>query len=316
MHMTQVALDGQVAIVTGAARGLGRCYALELARHGATVVVNDLPGSGAGTVVDEIVADGGQAIAAEHDISDPDDARALVDAARGQGGLAVLINNAGMLRNGRFEDLTVKQIRDILAVHLAGAFFVSQPAFAAMRERGYGRVVNISSNTSFGMAGLVNYAAAKAGVLGLTTSLALEGAPHGISVNSVLPNGASTIMDDQPIPGFTDDERFVAAFEGVAHRFAPELTASLVTFLASPACTVSGQHFSSLGGRYARVFYGVTEGWLSPPDAVATADDIAAHFEQIADSGRVALLPASIRDEFELVAGALARTSAAPSGAR
>jgi NAD(P)-dependent dehydrogenase (short-subunit alcohol dehydrogenase family) len=316
MHMTQVALDGQVAIVTGAARGLGRCYALALARHGATVVVNDLPGSGAGTVVDEIVADGGQSIAAEHVISDPDDARALVDAARGQGGLAVLINNAGMLRNGRFEDLTVKQIRDILAVHLAGAFFVSQPAFAAMRERGYGRVVNISSNTSFGMAGLVNYAAAKAGVLGLTTSLALEGAPHGISVNSVLPNGASTIMDDQPIPGFTDDERFVAAFEGVAHRFAPELTASLVTFLASPACTVSGQHFSSLGGRYARVFYGVTEGWLSPPDAVATADDIAAHFEQIADSGRVALLPASIRDEFELVAGALARTSAAPSGAR
>jgi NAD(P)-dependent dehydrogenase (short-subunit alcohol dehydrogenase family) len=316
MQMTQVALEGQVAIVTGAARGLGRCYARDLARRGATVVVNDLRGSGAGAVVEEIVADGHRAVAAERDVSDPDAARALVDAAREQGDAAILVNNAGMLRNGRFDELTVQQISDILAVHLAGAFFVSQPAFAAMRERGYGRVVNISSNTAFGMVGLANYAAAKAGVLGLTTALALEGAPHGIRVNSVLPNGASTIMDDQPIPGFADDDRFVRAFEGVAHRFAPELTAPLVTFLASPACAVSGQHFSSLGGRYARVFYGVTEGWLSPPDEVSTADDIAAHFDEIADPGRVALLPASIRDEFELVAETLAGASTTPPAAR
>ncbi len=304
--MTQVSLDGQVAIVTGAARGLGRAYALDLARHGAAVVVNDLPGGGAGAVVAEIEQAGGSAVAAEHDIADPDGARALVDAARERGRVGVLVNNAGMLRNGLFEDLSPAQIRDILAVHLAGSFFVAQQAFGAMREHRYGRIVNISSNTSFGMAGLVNYAAAKAGVLGLTTSLALEGAPHGIGVNSVLPNGTSTIMQDDPIPGFADDTRFVAAFEGVAHRFAPELTAALVTFLASPACEVSGQHFSSLGGRYARVFYGVTEGWLSPPDEMPTADDVAEHFGDIADADRVALLPSSIRDEFELVARALA----------
>jgi NAD(P)-dependent dehydrogenase (short-subunit alcohol dehydrogenase family) len=304
--MDRISLEDQVAIVTGAARGLGRTYALDLAARGATVVVNDRPGGGAAAVVDEIEALGGRAIAAEHDISDPDGARALVRTATGLGHLAILVNNAGMLRNGRFEDLTVAQIRDILAVHLAGTFFVTQPAFTAMRERGYGRIVNISSNTSFGMAGLVNYAAAKAGVLGLTASLAHEGAPHGVAVNSVLPNATSTIMDDDPIPGFADDERFLAAFKGVAHRFEPERTAALVTYLASPRCEVTGQHFSSLGGRYARVLVAVTDGWMSPAGDPVDAEAVAGHFAEIADADRVALLPAGIRDEFELVAHALA----------
>jgi NAD(P)-dependent dehydrogenase (short-subunit alcohol dehydrogenase family) len=309
--MDRISLDGQVAIVTGAARGLGRAYAESLAARGATVVVNDLPGGGADAAAEAITAAGGRAVAAEHDISEPEGARALVAAATGLGRLDILINNAGMLRNGRFDDLTERQIRDIFAVHLAGTFFVTQPAVRAMRGRGYGRIVNVSSNTSFGMAGLVNYAAAKAGVLGLTTSLAQEGAADGILVNSVLPNGTSTIMNDDPIPGFAEDERFVAAFEGVGHRFEPERTAALVTFLASPACTVSGQHFSSLGGRYARVFYGVTEGWMSPDGPPTDADAVAEHFAEIADTERVALLPTCIRDEFELVSDALAHRTPA-----
>jgi NAD(P)-dependent dehydrogenase (short-subunit alcohol dehydrogenase family) len=304
--MNSLQLTDQVAIVTGAARGLGRTYALELARRGATVIVNDLPGGGADAVVAEITKAGGSALAVEHDIADPDGAqRVVAEAVNGHGRVDILINNAGMLRNGRFDELTVERITDIFAVHLAGTFFVSQPAFRAMRQAGYGRIVNISSNTSFGMAGLVNYAAAKAGVLGFTTSLAIEGGPHGIVVNSVLPNGATTIMDEEPIPGFEADTRFAAAFEGVAHRFEPERTAALVTYLASPACTVSGQHFSSLGGRYARVLYGVTEGWLGP-DAIATADDIAEHFAEISDAERIELLPASIGDEFHAVSEALA----------
>jgi NAD(P)-dependent dehydrogenase (short-subunit alcohol dehydrogenase family) len=303
--MGRISLEDQVAIVTGAARGLGRTYASDLAARGATVVVNDLPGGGAGAVVDEIEALGGRAVAAEHDIADPDGAHAVVRAATAVGRVDILVNNAGMLRNGWFEDLTARQIRDILAVHLAGTFFVTQPAFTAMRERGYGRIVNVSSNTSFGMAGLVNYAAAKAGVLGLTTSLAHEGAPHGIAVNSVLPNATSTIMDGDPIPGFADDERLLAAFRGVAHRFEPERTAALVTYLASVRCGVTGQHFSSLGGRYARVFVGVTDGWMSPAGDPVDADEVAEHFAEIADADRVALLPAGIRDEFELVAQAL-----------
>jgi NAD(P)-dependent dehydrogenase (short-subunit alcohol dehydrogenase family) len=300
--MSQISLDGQVAIVTGAARGLGRTYALDLARRGAAVLVNDRPGGGTEAVVAEIEAAGGRALAAELDISDRAAARTLAETAGGLGRLAILVNNAGMLRNGGFAELTERQIKDILAVHLAGTFFVTQPVVAAMREHGYGRIVNVSSNTSFGMAGLVNYAAAKAGVLGFTASLALEGAAHAINVNSVLPNGQTTIMDDDPIPGFADDTRFVRAFEGVAHRFEPERTAALVTFLASPACTVSGQHFSSLGGRYARVLYAVTEGWMSPDGEPVDADAVAEHFGEIADADQPALLPTSIRDEFELVA--------------
>jgi NAD(P)-dependent dehydrogenase (short-subunit alcohol dehydrogenase family) len=304
--MTEVMFSDQVAIITGAARGLGRCYALDLAGRGAAVVVNDLAGRGADGVVASITEAGGRAIAAEHDISDPEGAQQVVaDALAAYGRLDVLVNNAGMLRNGRFDELSADRIRDIFAVHLAGAFFVTQPAFRAMREAGYGRIVNISSNTSFGMAGLVNYAAAKAGVLGFTTSLAIEGRPHGIGVNSVMPNGATTIMDDEPIPGFEEDTQFASAFEGVAHHFEPERTAALVTFLASSKCMASGQHFSSLGGRYARVFYGVTEGWLGP-DSIATAEAVGDHFSEISDLERVELLPTSIGDEFHAVSEALA----------
>jgi NAD(P)-dependent dehydrogenase (short-subunit alcohol dehydrogenase family) len=304
--MPEVTLEGQVAVVTGAARGLGRTYVLELARHGAAVVVNDLPGARSGAVVAEVEAAGGRALVAEQDVADPDGAAAIVEAALEEfGRIDALVNNAGMLRNAPFTELTTAKVADILAVHLGGAFNVTKPAFAAMRAAGGGRIVNISSNTSFGMAGLVNYAAAKAGVLGLTAALAQEGAAHGILVNSVLPNGTSTIMDDDPIPGFEEDTRFVAAFEAVGQRFEPERTAALVTYLASGACTATGQHFSSLGGRYARVAYAVMEGWMTPPGAMATPQDVADHFDEIA-AERIALLPSSIRDEFELVAAALA----------
>ena len=305
--MGHVSMEGRVAIVTGAARGLGRAYAMDLARHGAAVVVNDLPGGGAEHVVAEIEAAGGTAGAAEHNVAVPEEAAAVVaEALDRHGRVDALVNNAGMLRNAPFESLRVDQIRDIFAVHLAGTFHVTQRAFGAMREAGYGRIVNVGSNTAFGMAGLINYATAKAGILGLTTSLAIEGAEHGIHVNTVMPNARTTIMDEEPIPGFEADRRFMAAFEGVSHRYEPERTASLVTFLASDACTATGQHFSSLGGRYARVLYAVTEGWMTPGDELASADDVAEHFEEIADAERIALLPASITDEFDLVARALA----------
>lgn len=305
--MPTLQLSNRVAIVTGAARGLGRSYALDLASRGAIVVVNDLSGGGSDTVVATIEAGGGRALASEHDVSDPAAAaQVIADALEAYGRVDILINNAGMLRNGPFDELSVERIRDIFAVHLAGTFFVTQPAFRAMREAGFGRIVNISSNTSFGMRGLVNYAAAKAGILGFTTSLAIEGAPHGIGVNSVLPNGTSTIMDDDPIPGFDQDTRFVNAFAGVSHRFEPERTAALVTYLASPENTATGEHFSSLGGRYARVMYAVTKGWLSPDGEPVDATEVAAHIEEISDAGRIELLPASITDEFQLVAEALA----------
>ena len=307
--MPVISLDGQVAVVTGAGRGLGRSYALELARRGAAVIVNDLAGSESATaVVAEINRAGGEALASEHTVSTRDDGRRIIDDALERfERLDILVNNAGMLRNGLFEDLTDAQIDEILDVHLKGVFYLTQPAFRVMREVGYGRVVNVSSNTSFGMTGLINYAAAKAGIVGLTKSLALEGAEHGVLVNCVMPNAKTPIMVDDPIPGFEDDVRFVEAFKGVSDRFEPELIAPLVAFLASPNCTLTGEVLSSLGGRYARVFYGVTEGWMSPPGTAVTAEQIEDHLEQIT-SAQEFFIPTQIRDEFEAVAARLLRT--------
>ncbi len=149
-----------------------------------------------------------------------------------------------------------------------------------MRENLYGRIVNISSNTAFGMISLSNYALAKAGLVGLTNSLALEGAAYGIVVNSVFPNATTTIMQEQPVPGFAEDSRFQAASAGIASRYAPETVAPLVAYLASPACSVSGEGFSAMAGRHARVFFAHSQGWLSP-GADATAEDIATHLDAI-----------------------------------
>ena len=303
-----VDLNGRVAVVTGAGRGLGRAYALELASRGAAVLVNDMPGGTAGDVVDAIVDAGGTAAASENDVSTPEGAAAIVaDAVEQLGGVDVVVNNAGVLDNARFDEMTPAKLDRILAIHVKGTVFVAQAAFGQMRAKGYGRVVNISSNTSFGMAGLSNYAAAKAGIVGLAKSMALEGAADGIAVNAVMPNATTPIMVDEPIPGFEEDTRFVAAFEGVSNRFEPELVAPLVAYLASERCGWTGEVLSALGGRYSRVFYGVTEGWLSPPDGPVSTDDIAAHADEIFSIGDEFLVPTQIRDEFEAVAARLRR---------
>ena len=306
--MSEISLRNQVAIVTGAARGLGRSYARELAARGAAVVVNDVPGSeAAAKVVGEIERGGGRAFASLHSVATRDGGRAIVDDALEQfGRVDVVVNNAGFLRNAFFEGLTDAKLADIFDVHLKGVFHVTQPAFTKMRENGYGRIVNVSSNTSFGMGGLINYATAKSGIIGLTKSLALEGAEHGILVNCVLPNARTPIMVDDPIPGFEDDTRFMEAFQGVSDRFDPELVAPLVGFLASPNCELTGEALSSLGGRYARVFYGVSEGWISPPASSVRAEDIEHHLDEIMDSGEFSV-PDQIRDEFEWVAARLSR---------
>ena len=185
-------------------------------------------------------------------------------------------------------------------VHLKGAFHVTQPAYRLMRDNGYGRILNVSSNTAFGLGGLVNYAAAKAGLFGLTTSLALEGASHGVLVNALFPNATSTIMDNDPIPGFAEDERFAAAFDVLATNYGPETIGPLVAYLVSPACTVSGEGFSAMAGRYARVFFAHTQGWLSPSGHAST-EEIAEHLDQIREV-KDSLVPRSCRDEFEAVA--------------
>jgi len=303
----EIRFDGQVAIVTGARRGLGEAHALELGRRGAKVVVNGTPGSpGLEKVARAIEADGGTAIAAAHDVATRAGGQALVaDAIDAFGRLDVLVNNAGILRAGYFEDLDDAKIDDIFDIHLKSLFYVTQPAFAHMREARYGRIVNTSSNTAFGMVALASYAAAKAGVLGFTKTLALEGAEANVLVNCVMPNAATPAMENDPIPGFEEDTRFAAAFEQIMPRFRTDLITPLVAYLASLSCTVTGEAYSSLGGRFARVFYGVTEGWLAADDTVA-AEDVESHLDQINALGDF-IVPAKIRDEFESVA---ARTEA------
>jgi NAD(P)-dependent dehydrogenase (short-subunit alcohol dehydrogenase family) len=302
--MTEIRLDAQVAIVTGSGRGIGREYALDLARHGAAVVVNDLDRDLADAVVAEIEAEGGTAAATYDSVSTPEGGAAIVQAALDRfGGVDAVVNNAGFLRTGMFEDLTVEQIDAIVDVHLRGTFFVTQPAYRVMKERGHGRIVAIASNAgAFGMPGHANYAAAKGGVIGLVRALAVEGTPHGIFSNAVLPTGRTTISANDPIPGLSD--RFHAARELLESRSTPFTNAPLVTFLCSRSCTVSGEVFSSCAGRYARAFMGLTRGWVAPDADATTADDIAGHFDEIRDQADY-LVPESMVDEYEDVAARL-----------
>ena len=185
--MPDMRFDGRVAIITGAGGGLGRSHALELARRGAHILVNDLggalDGSGSSTpaaqrVVDEITELGGKAAANDDTVATAEGGEAIVQAALDAfGRVDVLVNNAGILRDKAFHKMDHTMIDPVIDVHLKGAFYVSQPAFRLMREQGYGRIINTSSASGlFGNFGQANYGAAKAGLAGLTRVLAIEGA--------------------------------------------------------------------------------------------------------------------------------------------
>lgn len=277
----------QVAVVTGAGRGLGRLYALELARRGAAVVVNDVGGSMrgdgsdadvAGAVVAEITADGGRAVASADSVDSPDGGEAIVrTAVEHFGRLDAVINNAGIFTSTPFDELTTEQWRRMLGIHLDGGFFVSQPAFRVMKEQGYGRFVFISSSAgAFGQHLEAHYAAAKSGLIGLSNVIALEGEPHGIRSNTVLPFGVSRMVTE------TLGDPEALAESGFFQAIRPELVTPLVVYLASHSCHVSHHNYSACGGRFARVFTGLADGWLSDPGAEPSAEDIADRMEQIA----------------------------------
>ncbi|MDI9949595.1 SDR family NAD(P)-dependent oxidoreductase [Rhodococcus sp. IEGM 1305] len=255
--MSSLHFDERVAIVTGAGNGLGRSHALELARRGARVVVNDLGGSlhgdgqstgAAQAVVDEITALGGTAVANRDSVATEEGGRAIVQATLDEfGRLDVLVNNAGILRDKAFHKMDGPMIDAVIDVHLKGTLFVTQPAFRAMREAGYGRIVNTSSASGlFGNFGQANYGAAKAGIAGLTRVLALEGAAYGITANAIAPIAAT---------------RMTAGLLGdLAARVTPEGVSPVVAFLAHEDCPVSGAVYSVAGGRVAKVFVGETSG--------------------------------------------------------
>jgi NAD(P)-dependent dehydrogenase (short-subunit alcohol dehydrogenase family) len=291
----------RVAVVTGAGRGLGRLYALDLARRGAAVVVNDLGGSmrGEGTdsrvadeVVDEIRKAGGRAVASYDSVDNPAGGQAIIDAATDAfGRLDAVVSNAGIFGSVPFEDLSHDDWSRMLRVHLDGGFFLSQPAYRVMKGNGGGRFVFISSSAGiFGQPMEAHYAAAKAGLVGLTNVIAIEGEAHGILANSVMPTGFSRMVTET-----VGDEKFLAQ-SGFMRAIGPELVVPLVTFLASSACTFTHRNYSAAAGRYARVFVGLSEGWLADAESQPTAEDIAAHLEQMSATDNF-IVPGSIVDE-------------------
>ncbi|MEB3050825.1 SDR family NAD(P)-dependent oxidoreductase [Mycolicibacter sp. MYC123] len=292
---------GQVAVVTGAGRGLGRHYALELARRGASVMVNDLGGSMHGDgadsgvadlVVDEITAAGGVAVASYDSVDTPAGGEAIIAAAVERfGRLDAVVSNAGIFSSIAFEEISPDDWRRMLRVHLDGGFYLSQPAYRVMKEQGYGRFVFTSSSAGmFGQPLEAHYAAAKAGLVGLSNVIAIEGAPHGIWSNTVLPFGFSRMVTDTvDDPKAIDDVAFLKAIR-------PELVVPIVVYLASRDCDFTHRNYSACAGRFARVFVGLGAGWIAEPGADPTADDVATHLAQVSATDPCTV-PDSIFDE-------------------
>jgi len=275
--MAQVELDGRVAVVTGAGGGLGRSHALALAARGANVVVNDLggsrDGSGAGSemadaVVAEIVAGGGEAVANYDSVATPEGGRAIVQTALDTfGRVDIVVNNAGILRDVSFQKLEPEALDLVLKVHLYGAFNVTQAAWPHLREQEYGRIVSTASGSGlYGNFGQSNYAAAKLGIVGLTRTLAIEGAKYGITANAIAPVAHSRMTEDIMPPQLLE-------------RLQPEHVSPLVVLLASESCTDTGHIYSVGGGYIARV--ATVEGPGTTFDGVPSVDDIADRWDDI-----------------------------------
>jgi NAD(P)-dependent dehydrogenase (short-subunit alcohol dehydrogenase family) len=303
----------QVAIVTGAGRGLGRLYALELARRGASVIVNDLGGTMHGegadtTVADEVVAEiegaGGAAVASHDSVASPEGGEAIVRTAVERfGRLDAVVSNAGIFNSIAFDELSADDWRRMLGVHLDGGFYLSQPAYKVMKEQRYGRFVFISSSGGmFGQPWESHYAAAKAGLVGLSNVIAIEGAEHGILSNTVLPFGFSRMVTET----VGDPEALKQI--GFLDVIKPELVVPMVIFLASKACEFSHQNYSACAGRFARVFIGLGEGWFAEKDSNPTADDIQAHLSEVSATEPFTV-PGSIFEEVFAVAAQLGVTT-------
>ena len=293
-----ITFDGRVAVITGAGGGLGKEYALELARRGARVVVNDLGGAvdGSGSsqgaadiVVDEIRESGGEAVASYDSVATRDGGAAIVQTAVDSfGAVDIVINNAGILRDKSFANMTLDEVEAVLDVHLKGAFFVSHPAFQVMKERGYGRLVHTSSASGlFGNFGQANYGAAKAGLVGLSNVLAIEGAKYNIKSNAVAPT-ARTRMTEDILGPFAD-------------MFEPHQVMPMVVYLCSEQNEYTHEVFSVGGGRYARVFIGTNTGWFAGKGVVPTVETLAEHLDEVRDISEYTV-PLNNNDELMILA--------------
>ena len=228
----------RVALVTGAGSGIGRAIAERLAQDGESVVVNDLEEEAAGEVVARIGEERGRATAAPGDVSDPEDVRKVVEAAReAYGPVEVLVNNAGFLQQRSFVDLTVEDFDRMISVHLRGTFLCIHAVLPEMLSAGRGVVVNVASQLGqIGAEGLAHYAAANAGIIGLTKSLAREVSAQGVRVNAVAPGPVNTPLAIDNLP---EEWREDKAAELPLGRFGePYEVAETVSFLASDAAAL------------------------------------------------------------------------------
>ncbi|MCY4144170.1 MAG: SDR family NAD(P)-dependent oxidoreductase [Gammaproteobacteria bacterium] len=274
--------DGRVAVITGAGGGIGRSHALEFAKRGAKVLVNDLGGDvhgvGRGNTADLVVEEirdlGGDAIANRASVADKDSARSIVeDALNAFGRIDILVNNAGILRDKTFKKMTLEDFDLVVQVHLMGTAYVTHAAWPHMYEQRYGRIVFTSSGSGiFGNYGQSNYGAAKMGMLGLANVLALEGGPRNVHVNCLGP-GAATRMTNT-VPGRDED------LDNVDPARSPNLVSPAVLYMCSEDAP-NGCVIHASGGRYSRSVIYVNE--PVSLDSTSTYEDLLPRVSELMD---------------------------------
>jgi NAD(P)-dependent dehydrogenase (short-subunit alcohol dehydrogenase family) len=281
----ELRFDDRVAVVTGGGRGLGRAYALLLASRGAKVVVNDIGGSltGDGTdvgpsdeVVREITAAGGEAVASVESVTTPAGGRAIVDTALEHfGRIDVLVHNAGNVRRAALKDISYEDFEGVVDVHLRGAFHVVRPAFPVMCEAGFGRIVLTSSiGGLYGNHDVVNYAVAKAGVIGLSNVAAIEGAAHGVKSNVIVPAAVTRMAEGVDTSAYPP--------------MGADLVAPAVAWLAHESCSITGEMLIALAGRLARAFIAETPGVYRPS---WTIEEVGEQLDAIRDDTAALVFP-------------------------
>jgi NAD(P)-dependent dehydrogenase (short-subunit alcohol dehydrogenase family) len=290
--MSELRFDGQVAVVTGAGRGLGRQHALLLAARGARVVVNDLGGSVTGdgsgvdaaqSTVQAITDDGGESLADTNNVATAEGGQAIIDTALDAWGrVDILINNAGTVGDAAFEDMTEERLNPLIDVHLKGAFFVTRPAWKAMQHRNFGRIVNTTSAAGIlGAPRMSNYGAAKTALIGLTRVMAAEAAGLDIKVNAVAPVAATRMMDySMGSAAEVHNPEAEELMRPFLDRLAPALVSPVVAYLAHRECPVTGEIFTVGGGQVSRFFIGRTKGYYNPSLSI---EDVHTHFAEIRD---------------------------------
>ncbi|MBV8967260.1 MAG: SDR family NAD(P)-dependent oxidoreductase [Mycobacteriaceae bacterium] len=283
--MSELRFDDRVVVVTGAGRGLGRAYALLLAARGARVVVNDSGVSATGEGVDagpaqeaaqEIMAAGGEAVACTDTVATPAGGQAIIATALDRyGRIDVLIHNAGIVRRASLKEMTYQDFDAVVDVHLRGAFYVVRPAFPVMCQSGYGRVVLTSSiGGLYGNRGVANYAVAKAGILGLSNAVALEGAAEGVKCNVIVPAAVTRMADGLDTSHYPP--------------MGPELVAPAVGWLAHETCSVTGEIIVAIAGRVARAAVAETPGVYRPSWSI---EDVGELIDVIRDTAAPLILP-------------------------